>query len=365
MSLIGLVWTLPQGYILQQMGFGWEYSLSGCMMPLLYYIGVHTDTKHIHSQRMSQFIDGQSAVSEMIWGLWVWFVLIQCCLSQAVRRARIWIYKRHPQLGFKPFSNIEKIKYESLNRPILRASYECFVLVVTAFYCFTLIYYSLIFLPDRKSQGQTCFGLLAAILFLVSSQAWMWGVRYRNFLLKRYAKKLRGRTSTANAIYNGNTSQTPPSEERDSSEVVRAAVMIASSEMEHYEGLSRLVQASSTSTTNTNTPQNSSPPLLSWPYSHPDRLSPTGEQRQQVLDMSEHLYPQEGTQSYFILVWTKLERYVWLDIFILMRRIIGVLTLISTIFSIMMTITATIIGSLNPRFMDYLDPPCDSANFSL
>lgn len=42
MSLRGLIWTAPQGYILQLLGFGWEYSLSGSLMGLFYFMGALT-----------------------------------------------------------------------------------------------------------------------------------------------------------------------------------------------------------------------------------------------------------------------------------------------------------------------------------
>lgn len=350
MSLRGLVWTLPQGYILEQMGFGWEYSLTGSVMPLIYLIGAHTNTTHIHNHGFRKFVDAPLAVSELIWGTWVWFVLICTCLSQAVRRARIWIYKRNPHVGYKPFSTFEKIKYESLNRLLLRVVYEMFVSLLTVLYCFTLIYYSLISQKDIRNKGQTFFGLFTAVLFLVCAQSWLWGTRYRNFILRRHARRLRGRTRTNNAIYNESSQG---SDDTDVPNIV-AVASISSSEIDHYEGLSQTVRSSSPSS-----PKRENGPMLSWPYSHPDRLSPTREQRQQVLDMSERLYPQVGSsRTAFMLVWTKLEKVVWMDMFVLARRTIGLLSLICTIFSFMITITATVVGWNSARFRYFPDPTC-------
>lgn len=359
MSLRGLIWTLPQGYALEQMGFGWEYSLTGSVMPLVYYIGANTNTARVHDHRMHKLVDSTPAVSELMWGMWVWFVLITCCASQAVRRARIWIYKRNPHLGFKPFSAMEKVKYESMNRTVLRVFYDSLVTILTLLYCFTVIYYSVVVQPDVRNKGQTFFGLFTGVLFLVFSQAWIWGTRYRSFLLKRYARKLRGRSRTNNAIYNNNNnSSTQISEESDSSAELARTAQIASSEIDHSEGISAALQSASPASP---PPKHNQGPMLSWPYSHPDRLSPTGEQRQQVLDMSERLYPPSMSyRSTFMVIWIKLEKMMWLDVFILTRRIIGAVSLICTIFSMMITVTATVVGWNNARFMQDLDPPCYS-----
>lgn len=372
MSLRGLIWTMPQGYALEQMGFGWEYSLTGTIMPLIYYIGANTHVRapHLSEQLHSRaFLDSPLAMSELLWGMWVWFVLIQACLTQGIRRARIWIYKSNPHLRFRPFSTAEKVKYESLNRPLLRAFYETVVVIVTILFCFTAIYYSLIVQKDVRNKGQTFFGIFTAILFLFFLLSWIWGVRHRNFVLKRYARRLRGRTTTNNAIYNGSSSNSNSSSSRHSMseeeggstetpEIARAAsVRTLTSGMDHYEALFGSSHPNPPFAPSHGAKERR--PLLSWPYSHPDRLSPTEEQRQQVLDLSEagHRHPRTN-HSNFVVVWTKLEKYIWMDIFIVLRRTIGLITLIGTIFSMMMTVTATIIGWNNPRFMYQLDPPC-------
>lgn len=355
MSLRGLIWTLPQGYVLEQMGFGWEYSLTGSVMPLIYFMGAHSDTAHVHGHPMKKLVDGSIAASELIWGMWVWFVLIIACLSQAVRRSRVWIYKRKPNGKYKPFSSCEKVIYESLNRTIIRAFYEGLVILLTILYCFSVVYYALVVQTDVRNKGQTFFGLFTAVLFLVFSQSWMWGLRYKTFLLKRYARILRGRTRTNNAIYNESTES---AHESDNSEeaLARTTCLASNEEIAHCEGLRNSVSASARSA---ESPRPNRGPVLSWPYSHPDRLSPTGEQRQQVIGTSEHLSPNGmASRSTFIYVWTILEKWIWMDIFIYARRTVGVVSLISTIFSLMITVTATIVGWDNARFMQDLDPTC-------
>ena len=357
MSLRGLIWTLPQGYVLEQMGFGWEYSLTGSVMPLIYLIGANTNTTHVHGHPMRRLMDGTIAVSELMWGMWVWFVLIITCLAQAVRRSRVWIHRRNPTGKYKPFSAFQKIMYESLNRPLLRIAYDTLVLKLTILYCFSLVYYSLIVQNDVRDKGQTFFGLFTAVLFLVFSQSWVWGVRYKTYLLKRYARILRGRTRTNNAIYNG-SGESPNESDSASEEVLaRTACLVSNEELARCEGLVNSARVSQS----TESPRANRSPLLSWPYSHPDRLSPTGEQRQQVLDMSERLFPNRGSsRSTFIYVWEILEKWVWMDMFIYLRRTIGVVSLITTIFSLMITVTATIIGSDSSRFIQNLDPPCSN-----
>ena len=368
MSLRGFLWTLPQGYVLEQFGFGWEYSLTGAVMPLLYYIGANTNTTHVHGHRMREFVDGGLAVSELMWGLWVWFALIVACVSQAVRRARIWIYRRNPNLGgFKPFDTYEKVKYESMNRPVLRIFYDSLVIVLTILYIFSTIYYSLIAQRDLRNKGQTFFGLFVGVLFLVFAQAWLWGLRYKSFLRKRYARLLRGRTRTNNAIYNGSVQV---SVDGESPELARTTCL-AANELDRCEGLQnhnmegrgRVNSTASSASSSAGHSRRERRPVLSWPYSHPDRLSPTEEQRQQVLDMSEHLYPQVSSSRYsFIMLWTRLEEILWMDAFIYARRVVGVVTLVCTIFSMLITLTALIIGWNSPRFMKDLIPPCSEAD---
>lgn len=357
MSLRGLIWTLPQGYVLEQMGFGWEYSLAGSVMPLIYFIGANTNTTHVHGHPMRKLVDGSIAVSELMWGMWVWFVLIIACLSQAVRRSRVWIYRRNPTGKYKPFSTFEKVMYESLNRPILRAFYDALVIMLTILYCISVAYYSLVVQKDMRNKGQTFFGLFTAVLFLVFSQSWVWGVRYKTFLLKRYARILRGRTRTNNAIYNGNGRESPNESDSPDEVLAKTSCLTSNEELARCEGLVNSASGSQTA----GSPRMSRGPLLSWPYSHPDRLSPTGEQRQQVLDMSEHLYPNGvASRSAFIYVWGILEKWVWMDMFVYARRTIGMVSLITTIFSMMITITAMIIGTDSARFIQNLDPPCPS-----
>ena len=377
MSLRGLLWTMPQGYALEQMGFGWEYSLTGALMSMVYYVG---DNSHVSPHRRGVFMNSPLATSEFIWGTWLWFVLIQVSLAQTVRKVRIWIYKRNPNLSFKPFSAIEKVKYESLNRTVLRVFYEVLVIIMTFLFCSTTIYYSLIEQADSRNKGQTFFGLLVTILAQIMMLSWMWGIRYRNFTLKRFARKLRGRTTTNNAIYNGGANgsvATPRQQLYDNNEesprtpeMARAAsVSTLEAGLDHYDSLSQSIHTSplfDPPPSHASHSGKDKKPLLSWPYSHPDRLSPTEEQRQQVLDISSTNYrPYSAlSNSKFASVWIKLERYVWLDVFVLMRRTIGLLTLIGTIFSLMMTVTATILGWSNPRYTYDLDPPCRNTTFS-
>ena len=55
MSLRGLLWTVPAGYLLYLLGFGWQYSLSGSQMGLYYYLGgVLPDPGHNVNEKFGQ-----------------------------------------------------------------------------------------------------------------------------------------------------------------------------------------------------------------------------------------------------------------------------------------------------------------------
>lgn len=363
------MWTMPQGYALEQMGFGWEYSFTGTLMPLVYYIGAKTcmHPQFTGMHHAEDFMDSTVAMSELLWGMWVWFVLIQACLSQGVRRVRIRIYNKNRLLGYRPYSTREKIKYESLNRPLLRAFYESLVIILTILYSFTPIYYSLVVQSDRRDKGQTFFGIFASTLVLFFFLSWVWGVRYRNFALKRLR-----RNTINNAICNGdgccsnrNGTQPSVSEEGEGGsetlEILQAASVSTLTCMDHYEALSRSILTTPPYSPlpyhSSHRPKDRGKPLLSWPYSHPDRLSPTEEQRQQVLDISEAVYPQNTPYSTLVTVWRKLEHCVWLDMFVVLRRTIGLATLLGAIFSMIMIVTATVVDWKNARLMSELEPP--------
>ena len=325
MSLRGLLWTAPQGYALQQLGFGWEYSLSGSLMALVYYAGGKTPVA-VNDSNLDETFDGGTAYAEWYWGWWIWFVLIISCLSQLVRRIHVWIYSKNSyQVEFKPFSVWEVIKYESLNRPIIRAVYEAFVFIVNIIFSCSVMYYSLVMQEDIRNKGQSMFGLFTAVLFLTFTQAWLWSLIYLNRQLKNLADAIRKRR------------RLHPSSPRASPRTTN--------DIEHLE-------AAATAT------NGETQPLLSWPYGNGERASPHTER----LNLPEggnssgnrevyhvQLAP-ANTSTAFLILWTKIETWVWFDIFIWLRRLIGAVSLVSTVVTIILTITATVRDWDSPRY---------------
>ena len=350
MSLRGLIWTAPQGYLLERLGFGWEYSLSGSMMGLVYYVGAHTDVSTIHDGNFLEFFSTGIAASEVYWGWWMWFVLSIVCLSQLVRRARIWVYKKNPYLGIKPFSMWEIIKYLSLNRSLFRFMYDFFMCVLNLVYCCSLVFYAIIEQSDIRNKAQTFFGLFTGILLLCFFQGWVWSILFLNWKLKRLAKKAQD-LSEQDVIQSGSqpytlrTSLIQPQTDGPRRSPGRF------NDLDKYEA--------SVAARNGETQ-----PLLSWPFSHPDRISPTGERCNTLMlpegnpSVSSHLHhvvQPATTSTAFLILWPNLETWVWLDVFVLIRRMIGLVSLLSTILTIVLTVVAVVWDWESPRFIQVPD----------
>ena len=342
MSLRGLVWTAPQGYLLERLGFGWEYSLCGSMMGLVYYVGGHTK---IYVSDSNFFGQGISA-SEVYWGWWIWFVLSMVSLSQLVRRCRVWVYKKNPYLGSRPFSSWENIKYMSLNRYFLRFGYELVMTIFNLLLCCSLVFYSLVEQSDVRNKAQTFFGLFTGILLLCFSQGWVWSLLMLNYKLRRLAKKAEEAPETetlqgshSNHHYGlGQSSSTTTAYRRSPGHL---------SELDKYEATAVVMNGETQ-------------PLLSWPYSHPDRVSPTGERINTLMlpegnpSVSRHVHhvmQPQSTSTALLILWPALENWVWLDVFVLMRRLIGLVSFLCTALTIVLTIVVVVWDYDSPRFM--------------
>lgn len=339
MSLRGLVWTAPQGYVLQQLGFGWEYSLSGSLMGIFYYVGTKTNLTMIKSAAFHRVLDEGIPCSEVYWGWWIWFVLFMCSLAQVVRRVRVWVYCRNQRLGFEPFSKWEIIKYESLNRSLFRGAYEIFMTFFNVLLWCSLSFYSLVVQKDQRNKGQTFFGLFTAILLLTFTQGWVWSVAYQSWQTRRRTKAQRN-AQQQRTRSNAGRMKTGSHYERS---IPRAA---------NLEEVEAAAAASSNSGSETT-------PLLSWPYSHPDRVSPTGGRYQNSHGPPPELHMQvelATTSTAFLIIWPRIERWVWMDVFILMRRVIGLVSVLSTILTVVVTVIATWWGWHSPRFMQEWEP---------
>lgn len=341
MSLRGLIWTVPQGYLLERFGFGWEYSLSGSLMGLVYYVGAQTDTSALPHQAF--FVQGIAA-AEVYWGWWMWFVLSMVSLSQLVRRWQLWVYRKNPYLGLRPYSSWESIKYLSLNRPICRLSYEFFVCVFNIILCCSIMFYSLIEQTDVRNKAQTLFGVLTAVLLLCFSQGWVWSLLYLNLQLKKLAKKAKTSNKQEKNFANGSQ---PRSSLNPSSDTVFRNTSSHVDNLDRYEATAAVVNGETQ-------------PLLSWPYSHPDRVSPTGE-RINTLKLPEgnpsvskhvhHVMQPPATSTACLILWPSINKWLWLDVFVLMRRLIGLVSFLSTILTLVLTVIAVIWDIDSPRFV--------------
>lgn len=118
-------------------------------------------------------------------------MIIISCLSQFVRRMRIWIYSKNQYLGFKPFSVWETLKYASLNRCAIRVLYELFMFALNVVLSCSVVFYSLVDQQDVRNKGQTFFGLFTAVLCLTFSQGWVWSKLYLLWQQERFLKKLK------------------------------------------------------------------------------------------------------------------------------------------------------------------------------
>ena len=104
-----------------------------------------------------------------------------------------------------------------------------------------------------------------------------------------------------------------------------------------------------------------SEPLLAWPYSHPDRLSPTGESgtrnagnnRLQLpegerpdLGMPYHVttIQSASTSTALLILWQNIESWVWMDIFIWIRRLLGIISLLNIALLMVVVVIATVQG---------------------
>ena len=358
LSVQGLIWTAPQGYLLEHLGFGWEYSLSGSLMGLVYYVGAQVNITSLKST----FLDCNVALSELFWGSYVWFVLSTVSLSQLVRRAHCTIHKRNPYLDYKPFSKWEVLKYESLNRTPFRVAYELFILLLNLLYCCSLIFYELVEQREIQNKGQVFFGLFTAILCLTFTQGWSWSTRYLHWKLKRITKAIQRSNFNASQTTSSVSSPPPPgnstqktnlrggqlTRERNKNEALQKAAARAKG----FKDYGAMI--------------NESEPLLTWPYSHPDRLSPTNDRdtasgRNNRLQLPEgelehetmtHNNIQRASASMAILVlWQNIEKWVWMDIFVWIRRLFGIISLLNVLLLIVMVVTATVQGWDSPRFM--------------
>ena len=343
MSLRGLMWTAPQGYMLQLLGFGWEYSLSGSLMGFVYFLGSCTKVVE-HASEFRKTFDGHTAYAEYYWGTWMWFVLIVVSSSQVVRRMHVWIYSRNEYLGFRPFSTWEKVKYESLNRSLSRGLYESFMLLFNLLCMCSLVFYSLVVQEDVRNKGMTFFGVFVNIILLTFLQGWSYNLLYLKLRSKWMLRKRRANQRSLNSASAATitSSRSPRASPRiPDLDNLETAAAIAKGENKPLLGWSG---------------QNSSPYNVSPPLERHGTLtvtdSPTEPYRSH-LQMGT-VEPATTTTAVLIL-WPSIEKWVWMDVFIWLRRAIGLISLVSTVVTVIMCMAA-LFWNLESR--RYLHPNC-------
>lgn len=354
MSLRGLIWTAPQGYALQQLGFGWQYSLSGSLMGPVYFIGSRTgigdDDGNSTHHGENDFFDSTTAYSEYVWGTLVWFFLIVSCLTQLVHSVRIWVYTRSnpltPNNPVNPLSRYNVRLYSSLNVFPCEVVYNIVFAVLWTLFASSVIFYSLINQSDIRNKAQTFFGLTVSTLFLTFFIGWRWGSCYHGLKQRR---ENNNNTDASNLV------QVTPVTRRQQQHLYRAA-----NDVERGGGGG----------------EQETDPLLPWPYSHPDKayanrrspvpcdslpLSSTNSTYSPVLFSSrtavnnrQRLRRRSGRYSRFsvscIMAWAFLEKWVWLDFFAISRHLIGFVSLAATAVALVTTSIAFVWDIESPRF---------------
>ena len=105
LTLHGLVWTFPSGYLLHHMGYGWEYALSGGAMSHLHIAHSHSHpaqprwdwhttprtslrTRTLASATRSSLVralrggTAPTRPGDFLFGAWMWIALISMVLAQ-------------------------------------------------------------------------------------------------------------------------------------------------------------------------------------------------------------------------------------------------------------------------------------------
>lgn len=346
MSLRGLAWTAPQGYLLQIWGFGWEYSLSGSLMGFVYYLGSRTPTT-AHSARFVRMFGAHTAYAEYYWGTWLWFVLIVCCLAQVVRRVHIWIFSKKEYFGFRPFSTWEKVKYESLNRSLTHLLYEAFMLFFNLLLMCSLVFYSLVVQEDLRNKGMTFFGMLVDVLLLTFLQGWSYNQIYLKIKCRWVAKKRNNHVSlnSSAAAMGGSPFPSPRASPRiPDLDNLEAAAAVANGENKPLLGWNNSQVTS---------PFQSSPSLERRHTTIMGNDSPTEPYSRPHLQLGTVEPP--TTTTAVLILWPKIEKWVWMDVFIWVRRLIGLVSLIGTILTL---VSCTVALAWNYDTRRYLPHNC-------
>ena len=193
MSLRGLQWTLPAGYVLYLLGYGWHYSLSGSEMGAMYALGgLLGDVKIKSSPYWSANLFGQIPTSEIIWGTTIWYFLIVTCLVELVKRRRATLDKRYRRIRIKLTSKLFLCcAHDCKNILCLSHMYQVIVVMVVLISLCSAVYYVAVEQSDLLNKMQTFTGLFIGVISLVLFLGCSWGYNYGMWTAKRKMKRSR------------------------------------------------------------------------------------------------------------------------------------------------------------------------------
>ncbi|EGD75118.1 hypothetical protein PTSG_06773 [Salpingoeca rosetta] len=153
MGMRGLMWTLPAGYVMHHEGYGWQFSLSGAVMPAIYAFGFRdhpiwtadgwqplTCSDPPFSQDWA-FSTG-TPMSEFLFGTWFWMCLLVALLRRSPSRSQV---RRHRS----------SLLYEVL----------CWVVCIIFFV--SSCWYASVKQDDKSNWGQTLVGCALSTLVLL------------------------------------------------------------------------------------------------------------------------------------------------------------------------------------------------------
>ncbi|XP_065192095.1 uncharacterized protein LOC135823176 [Sycon ciliatum] len=155
MALRGLAWTSPQGYILYHMGYGWQFSVTGCLMSAPYSFGWY-----MHSY--SWMARGQPWC-ETVWGYYIWVVMITVAMAGLLERLR-----ENSRTGHTRHVPYYLSSY--ISNWWLAVLFEVWTAAITVIFLGSLVFYSMVQQLDVKNKAQTFFGMYFVTMVQLAAQ---------------------------------------------------------------------------------------------------------------------------------------------------------------------------------------------------
>lgn len=177
MSLRGLLWTLPAGYLLYLLDFGWQYSLSGSLMGLYYYLGgIIPDPDYSPSSHFWENFVGIIPHSELMWGAFVWYVLFVSCMVELIKRRRYQLEQRYQEMDLRLNSKLFLCcANDCLRSKCISFMYQLCVMFIVVISLCSVVYYAAVEQADIPNKMQTFTGLFIGTVCLVLALGCSWG----------------------------------------------------------------------------------------------------------------------------------------------------------------------------------------------